>query len=95
MYVKDDYGKICGDMNVILWIDVFKFKFGGIFVLIVLKSCGYFKVGEKYYNLVWVENKYVWNFLGVRFVRWLFFLFVLCLFCLSIIFFCKVNKKNL
>ena len=39
--------------------DASKFKYGGTFALIVLKSCGHFEVGDKYHNLVWVENKYV------------------------------------
>ena len=56
---KDDHGKTRGDMNVTPRTDASKFKSGGTFALIVLKSCGHFKVGEKYHNLAWVENKHV------------------------------------
>lgn len=91
---KDDHGKTRGDMNVTPRTDASKFKSGGTFALIVLKSCGHFKVGEKYHNLAWVENKHVWNSSGARFARWLFFLFASRPFCPSITLSCKVNKKN-
>ena len=92
-HAKNDHGKTRGAMNVTPRTDASKFKSGGTFALIVLKSCGHFKVGEKYHNLAWVENKHVWNSSGARFARWLFFLFASRPFCPSITLSCKVNKK--
>lgn len=97
MHAKDDHGKTRGDTNVTEWIDASKFKSGGNLALIVLKSCGHYKVGHKYHIMGWVENKDVWNSRSItfdRFARSLFFLFASHPLCPSITLSCRVNLKN-
>ena len=69
-HAKDDHGKTRGDMNVTARTDASKFKSGGAFALIVSKSCGHSKVGDKYHNLGWVENDHVCLVNADEFHRW-------------------------